>query len=500
MILRTTTKYGEVEGVPTSTKGISVFRGIPFAAPPVGELRWKAPQPPEPWKGVRKCDKFAPAAMQARHGVPFYVEEFPLDFTKIEYSEDCLYLNIWTPAKTVDDKLAVMVWIHGGGNEVGFPHEPEHDGEFLAQRGVIYVNITYRLNVFGFMAHPELTAESPYHASGNYGNLDNIAALQWIKENIAAFGGDPDNITVFGQSAGAGNTQILCSSPLSKGLFRRAITQSGGGAAPRGRSRSLADAEKLGLEFQKICGCKSLAELRTLPAFMIFGFLKGMGRASMGFSPCTDGYVLPKSTSEIAWANEYHDVDLLIGSVAHESAAFVLSAGGPVTETYESLRKKMIDAYGEENADRALAMYGVSDDATAAEFKGDMMADNSLRSCNYWAELQLKFGRKPMYRYLFDRAVPDKDGNPSWEGPFHSSDIWYVHGTIGRSWRGMTADDWKTTHYMMDYWTNFAKTGDPNGEGLPVWTPYTAENKAVMCIDEAPHMDPLKNNPGMQIL
>jgi len=499
MILNAMTKYGAVEGVPCESEGIAVFKGIPFAAPPVGDLRWRAPQPPAAWEGVRKCDKYAPAAMQARHGVPFYVEEFPLDFTQVEYSEDCLYLNIWTPAKTADDKLAVMIWIHGGGNEVGFPNEPEHDGEFIAQRGVIYVNVSYRLNVFGFMAHPELTAESEYGASGNYGNLDNLAALKWVHENIAAFGGDPDNITIYGQSAGAMNTQALCSSPLAKGLFNRAITQSGGGAAPGGRSTSLEAAEQKGVEFMKVCGCKSIAELRTLPAFMIFGFLKGMGRGA-GFSTCVDGYLLPKSTSDAAWAGEYHDVSYLIGSTAHESAAFTLMAGGPKPETYDSLRQKMVAAYGEDRADIALEMYGVKDEETAAAFDGDLMAANSMRSCNYWAELQLKFGRKPMYRYLFDRKVPDKDGNPSWESSFHSSDIWYVHGTIGRSWRGMTEDDWKTTNYMMDYWTNFAKTGDPNGEGLPTWTPYTADDKRVMLIDEAPKMDAQANNPGMVLL
>ena len=496
MILRAMTKYGEVEGVPTSTVGLVSFKGIPFAAPPVGELRWKAPQPPEPWEGVRKCDKYAPAAIQGRHGVPFYVEEFPLDFTQIEYSEDCLYLNIWTPAETKDDKLAVMVWIHGGGNEVGFPHEPEHEGEYIAQRGVIYVNITYRLNVFGFLAHPELTAESGVGASGNYASMDNIAALKWIRENIAEFGGDPDNITVFGQSAGAINIQTLCVSDLNDGLFRRAICMSGSGAASSAGAMTLAEAEELGLRFQKVCGCKSLAELRTLPAFMIFGFLQSMGRGAR-FSTINDGYILKGSFRDEIRAGKQKEIDYIVGNTSHEGAAF----GEGYRKTAESFNASVNRLYGG-HAAPARAIYNVTTDEQAQATTRDVNADGAVYGSQLWARMHAKYGRKPVYLYLFDRTTPDKDGNPSWEAAFHSSDIWYVHGTIGRSWRKMGPDDYKTSALEIDFFTNFAKTGDPNGPGLPEWKPFTKESPCTMVINENAHLSTLEEYgyPALELL
>ena len=229
MLLNAKTKYGEVEGVPSRLTGVSMFCGIPYAKPPVGQLRWRAPQAPAPWSGILKCDKFRAAAMQTKATMPFYVKEFPIDYSQITISEDCLYLNIWTPANTPSDKLPVMVYFHGGGDVTGFPHEPEHDGAHLAEKQVIYINVTYRLNVFGFLAHPQLTEESVYGASGNYGLLDQVASLKWVCDNIAAFGGDPDRITIFGQAAGAGNVHAHCVSPLSKGLFKRAISIYGRG-------------------------------------------------------------------------------------------------------------------------------------------------------------------------------------------------------------------------------------------------------------------------------
>jgi len=498
MILNAMTKYGAVEGVATASEGISVFKGVPFAAPPVGELRWRAPQPVTPWEGVLKCDKYKPAAMQCQPSIHFYIDEFPIDFSAVEYSEDCLYLNIWTPAKTAGDKLPVMMWIHGGGNEVGFPHELEHDGEYLAQRGVIYVSVTYRLNVFGFLAHPELTAESEYGASGNYGNLDNLAALKWLRENIAAFGGDPDNITVFGQSAGAGNTQTLCASPLAKGEMNRAIIMSGG-STPLGRAAGLAETEALGLEFQNICGCKNIAELRALPAHMIFAYMKTMGMKTMGFSTCVDGYLLEKDSGEALNAGELHDISYLVGTVKNEGATMKGFFAPTEPYTLETLKARLESTYPG-NAEKALEMYGITTDAEAAAFDGDLHADGMVRGANLWAELQLKLGRAPIYRYIFDREIPAADGTPCEEGAFHSSDIWYVHGTIDRSWRGMSEADRKTTDYMMDYWTNFARTGDPNGDGLPEWIPYTAESKKVMRINENAGMSDLGGHPAMTLL
>ena len=265
MLLHAKTRYGKVQGTPSSVAGVAVFRGVPYAKPPVGELRWRAPEKPEAWNGILQCEKFRAAAMQTKATMPFYVKEFPIDYSQIAIHEDCLYLNIWTPAASASDKLPVMVYFHGGGDVTGFPHEPEHDGARLAEKQVIYVNVTYRLNVFGFLAHPELTAESGYGASGNYGLLDQVAALKWIQENIEAFGGNPDIVTIFGQSAGAGNVHAHCVSPLTKGLFRRAISISGSGVVSLMRAGTLRDEEQKGLAFQEACSCNSLKELRDLP-------------------------------------------------------------------------------------------------------------------------------------------------------------------------------------------------------------------------------------------
>ena len=492
MILRAKTKYGEVEGIPAENKGIAVFKGIPYAAPPVGDLRWKAPQPPASWEGVRKCDEFGPMEYQLKPGTPFYVDEFPVDFYHIKFSEDCLYLDLWTPAETTGDKLPVMMWIHGGG-DAAVVQEPEYGGDFLAQHGVIYVYVNYRVGIFGFMAHPELSAESPSGTSGNYGNLDQIAALKWIKENIEAFGGDPDNITIFGQSAGASHVHALCTSPLTEGLFNRAISMSGSGVACLVRNNTLERTEQNGLAFQQAAACKSLAELRELPAEMLFAYSK---TARLGFGTCIDGYFQPGDCSEQIIAGKYHDIDYIVGNTAHEGAAFT---GPDHKDTFDSF-KAQVNRFFLEYAEKAMALYGVKDDADAAASKVDLMCDGSTYGTNRWAQLQVGYGRKPLYLYQFDRVIPDKDGNPSWESSYHSGDIWYVHGTVGRSWRKMGEDDYKTAEYMMKYWTNFARTGNPNGEGLPQWTPYTKESPLTMRINEAPSMSDMPDSVGVQVL
>lgn len=495
MIIRAMTKYGEVSGLPTATEGISVFKGVPFAAPPVGELRWKAPQPPAKWEGVRKCEEYAPAAIQSKPAVPFYIDEFPIDYSKVTFSEDCLYLNIWTPAKTGSDKLPVMLWIHGGGNEVGFTYEPEFDGEYLAQRGVIYVSAAYRLNVFGFLAHPELTAESGYGASGNYGVLDNLAALKWIRENIEEFGGDPENVTIFGQSAGAMNVNTLAVCPFAKGYFNRAISMSGGGAASGIGSTKLADAEKLGLEFQAAAGCSSIAELRALPAESVFQAMKKLGPKARGFSNICDDYVLPGVFSELVRHKKHHNISYMIGNCSHEGAAF---GEGYKTScaSFNAMVKRMFGGHG----DAALGFYKVESDADAASCTRDVMTDGSVYGTNLWGRVQLKLGMKPAYLYLFDRNIPDREGKPSSEAAFHSGDLWYVHGTIDRSWRGMNEDDRKVSNMMMDYWTNFARTGDPNGEGLPVWKPFTSEEPYTMILNEQAAMSDLADTPAVFLL
>ena len=355
------TKYGEVSGLPTASEGISVFKGVPFAAPPVGELRWKAPQPPAKWEGVRNCDQYAPGAVQSKPAVPFYIDEFPIDYSKVTFSEDCLYLNIWTPAKTGADKLPVMLWIYGGGNEVGFTSEPEFDGEFLAQRGVIYISAAYRLNVFGFLAHPELTAESGYGASGNYGNLDNLAALKWINENITAFGGDPENVTIFGQSAGAMNVNTLAVCPFAKGFFNRAISMSGGGASSTMGSMTLAEAEKLGLEYQAAAGCSSLKELRALPAEKAFQAMKAIGPKARGFSNIGDGYMLPGVFSDLVRHKKHHDITYTDRQPARTRAAAFGEGYKSSSASFNGMVTRMFGGHG----DAAREFYKVESDADA---------------------------------------------------------------------------------------------------------------------------------------
>ena len=297
---------GKVEG--TVENGIKVFKGIPFAAPPLGDLRWKDPQPVKPWEGILKTDKFAPGCMQPQ---------------KIEQSEDCLYLNVWTTANSDKEKLPVMVWIHGGGFSMGAPLEPTYWGQELTHKGVIFVSIAYRLGVLGFFAHPDLSAESPNKVSGNYGLLDQIAALKWVQKNISAFGGDPNKVTIFGESAGAISVSMLCASPLAEGLFRGAISESGGSFGPVGNTRqdgiiSLKGAENAGVEFMKQFGVESIAEFRKMDPQE--WFKSPMTR--MGFWPNADGYVIPDDQYKLYEAGKFNDVNVIIGTNSDEGAMF----------------------------------------------------------------------------------------------------------------------------------------------------------------------------------
>ena len=461
MLQQVTTKYGICAGT-VSEGGFALFKGIPYAAPPVGDLRWKPPVEPSLWDGIRNCDQWGAASVQKvafpnRHtsfGKEFYAgPDYPP-----KMSEDCLYINVWTPAKHGDEKLPVMMWLHGGGVQTGYGHETEFDGDEYCKRGVVLVTVNYRLNIFGYFSHPELCKENPHGASGNYGLMDQIQALKYIKENIAAFGGDPDNVTVFGQSGGGRSTQAICCSPLSKGLVHHAIVQSAGGIATAAGIRTRQMQEENGLAFMKAAGCKSIAELRNIPAEELFlRFDKYLSQARsfeqhnrMGFNICTDGYVLPYSMEESLILGKQHNIDYLLGTVSGD------------------------------------------------EKMGSMMA-----SLCGWAEMQNKYNLKPAYLYCFTRELPKKLFSfGALKGTFHSSELWYMFGTLGRCWRPMTAGDYALSKIMLDYWSNFAKNGNPNGTGLPEWTPYNAANKLHMQLD----VDSVglvdfyhKNNIGSQI-
>lgn len=426
-------KQGLLKGV--SMEGYDVFWGIPYAKAPVGELRWRAPQEPETWEGVYHADKYPNRSMQEAHPMEFFDKEFYDDPEReTPYSEDGLYLNIWTPAKQAGEKLPVAMWIHGGAFLGGYGHEKEFDGEAYCKRGVILVTINYRLGPLGFLAHPWLTEENRAMGgpgvSGNYGSLDQIAALKWVRENIEAFGGDPENITVFGQSAGGESTHTLITSPLAKGLISKAIIQSGLGLT---RDRTLADAERDGVEFAQLAGVHSLEEMRSLSVEQVFaaaGPLIGRGFAtdSMTFAPNLDGYLLEQGFDEALEQGNVHEIPYMVGS------------------TKQDIR---VDLEKLEQGELGIV----------------------YECCKRWGEHRRKSGHAPAWVYYFTRQLPGDDA-----GAFHSSELWYMFGTLNRCWRPSTEGDYQLSDRMMDYWTNFMKTGDPNGDGLPQWKSYEKES------------------------
>lgn len=431
---------GRIEGV-MDEEGVAVYKGIPYAAPPVGDLRWRKPQPVQPWQGVRKCDKWGDASLQGgQQEGSFYWKEFYQDGNP-SMSEDCLYLNVWTPAAGKQDAgLPVMLWIHGGAFQNGFGHEIEFDGDAFAKEGVVLVTINYRLGMCGFLAHPLLTAENGGKGSGNYGLFDQLAALKWVKKNIAAFGGNPDNVTVFGQSAGGGSVQALISSPLTKDYIQRAIIQSGGGLGGIISTKSLADTEKQGKAMWDASGMTTLEQMRACPADrfqeVMMNYMKQQKTFNgMPYSPCVDGELLTASVYDAAINGQELDIPYMIG--------------------YTS---------------------------------GDMMPDRMQKAAVDWSLLLEKQGRKPAYVYRFSRDLPGEDlkapdGSPIMPGAFHSSELWYVFGTLDKCWRPMEQADYELSERMVSYWTNFAKTGNPNGEGLPQWKPCTQADQHVQVLD-----------------
>jgi len=424
-----TVEGGQIKGVPTPTKGIIAYKGIPFAAPPVGNLRWREPQPVLPWKGVKTADKYGAAAMQVTWDPnSFYGKEWRASGS-VPFKEDCLYLNVWTPAageKT--KKLPVAVWIHGGGYREGFAFEPEMDGgEDWASRGVILVSVTYRLGVMGFFSHPLLSAESPNKVSGNYGLMDQAAAVKWVYKNIEQFGGDPKNITIFGQSAGAGSVQSLCASPVSKSMISKAISMSGGGLNTNGwPGLSLDTAQLQNQRMMDHFGKKTLAEMRSLSFDELLQMSQKYTEATkmrLAWSPVIDNYFLKKTFSEAAMAREIPDIPYMIGFTSNDL--------------------------------------------------GDM-----TKPISDFAALRAGQSTKPTYAYMFQRQLP---GDAS--GAFHSADLWYIFHSLRHSWRPSTAGDEELSKKMVDFWTNFAKSGNPNGKLGSTWKPYTAQNPQFLLLD-----------------
>lgn len=464
---------GLVSGILRSREGVRVFKGIPFAAPPVGNLRWRPPQPPAHWSGVRKADKFGPECMQSPNsmGGPFRA------VAQERISEDCLYLNVWTPASSARQRLPVMVWIYGGGFKGGSSSLPYYDGDALARKGVVVVSFNYRLGVFGFLAYAALAKASRHNASGNYGLLDMIAALRWVQKNIASFGGDPKRVTIFGESAGSLSVSYLMASLLAKGLFQRAIGESGAAVAGPLAPRTLAEAERAGAGFARSTGVQSIAGLRAMPADELYRYSEAFARKTGGwlsaFSPDIDGWFLTAAPYTIFTEGKQNDVPLLAGSNADEGSFFVHPVSRDVF--IEQARRRF-----ENQADSYLKLYPASSKQQAIKSEIASLTDE-LFACamREWVRLQTKTGKSKSYLYFFSR-VPPMPGTSRY-GAFHGSDIFYVFDTMSYhpDW-AWTDIDRNLSQTMSSYWVNFAAWGDPNGKGLPHWPAYNDKKQEAM--------------------
>ena len=491
------TKYGKLIGAPSNYSFVTVFRGIPYAKPPIGERRWKAPEPldiPDNPEAVepRLCHTFANMCVQ---------DTFPLDANSVRegfcypepMSEDSLYLNIWTPANSPADRLPVMVWIHGGAFLSGHCYSSTINGEIMGKNGVILVSVAYRLGAFGFLAHPDLTAESPDGSSGNYGMLDQVAALTWIYENIEAFGGDPGNITVAGQSAGAQSAQILASSPLARHMINRMILESGPSMAHSDLLpiRTLAEAEQLGIEALELAGISSIAEARELDAEEIRrrmsptcwlgapGIMDGLR-----FTPNIDGYLLEKPLGTVAAEGLLSGIDIIAGHTNE--------CGLDLPMPLENL-PAWLETFGSEGAELANLMNVKSqsdiDAINPTGFRGKLVTA-SLALCESRAEQG-----KPAYYYHFARPLPGDNA-----GAIHSAELFYVFQCMNNNWRPFTGEDYEMAHVLNAYWCNFARTGNPNGEGLPQWNTFDPAAPALLHIDGGIDMEPIDIAPWQKLL
>ena len=463
-----TTASGKLSGI--EENGIQIFKGIPFAAPPVGDLRWKAPQPVTPWNGVKKCVAFGASPVQAPP-VPFmcWSEEYLIP--KEPIGEDCLYLNVWAPKKS-NTKKAVLVYIYGGGFRTGGAGCAIYDGTAMAKKDIVFVTINYRVGVFGFLAHPELSKESANKTSGNYALLDMIAALKWVKENIASFGGDSNRVTIAGQSAGAFAVNFLAASPLAKGLIHGVIAESGGSILPSAirPAMHLPQAEATGVDFAKSIGCSSIAELRKKSADEILNANPG------AIGPFEDGFVVPTSMLQTYVNGKQNDIPTILGWNLDDKMI-----GKPVSaKQYEDDIKKQFGA----NAEKIILQYPATNDAIAAKSQGDLSRDQTFGVQGYtWASLQSEHGKAPIFVYSFNRKLPPSSPANDF-GAFHTGEVPYAYNNLHTvNNRPFTNADFELADQMSSYWSNFAKTGNPNGAVLLNWPAYTKETKQIIQLD-----------------
>jgi para-nitrobenzyl esterase len=461
---------------------VKSFLGIPYAAPPVGELRWKAPEPAAKWSGVKKTTEFGSHCMQGN----VYGD---MVFHDPGASEDCLTLNVWVPDKHVDPKMAVMVWIYGGGFVAGTTSEARQDGYNLAQQGgVIVVSMNYRLGIFGFLVHPELAKESGHNSAGNYGLMDQLAALKWVHDNIAAFGGDPGNVTIFGESAGSFSVSAQMASPMAKGLFQRAIGESGAAFSRSGLSFEAMSvrAEKDAALVKEKLAASTLVELRAIPAEKLLEPFSPPKSKGFDFGPDIDGYFLPESVPAIFAAGKQNDAALIAGW-NHDEGSFEI-AYAPQKPTAVSFKAQAQKDFGDK-ADEFLKLYPADTDERAFRSAQDFAGDQFIALSTWnWIEAQSKTGKQPVYRYRFDMAPFPKNPDAPRMGAYHSAEIEYVFGQLDSKtdvvWR---ESDRQVSDIMQRYWSNFAKTGNPNGAGLANWPPYTAaDGWPVMILSSQP--------------
>lgn len=474
---------GTVQGVVSN--GLSVFKGIPFAAPPVGDRRWRAPAPVQPWKGVKKADAFALACMQPENS----------QGNTAPVGEDCLYLNVWTPAEKAGANIPVLVWIHGGGFSGGSTSIPMYDGTGFAEKGLVFVSIAYRVGPFGFLAHPELSRESG-RGSGDYGMADMIAGLRWVKQNISRFGGDPANVTIFGHSAGGMAVNMLAVSPRASGLFTRVICMSGGSFAPlQTASRNVPGlgipalklAESQGEEFLQKLGVADIEAARALSAAAIQKNARG-GPDGIRFRPVADGYIIPGDLYSLYTARRFRGVPVLVGNTSNELGAFM----GGRDMTAAKFEQQVKSQYGP-HADDILGVYPHATDAEAARSAIELSRDSTFGWSTWtWSRLQSEKANGTAFEYYFDYHAPDADGAG------HGSDVPFAFQTLATRRGEPGPEDKKLSEIISSYWSNFAKTGDPNGPGLPEWPAFTKRDQKVMVFDkdisarQVPNLEKLK--------
>ncbi len=509
---------GLVSGTPGWGWNVREFRGIPFAAAPVGSLRWRPPQPLKPWQGVRAADRFSPACMQRQQSTSSGSWNAGL----INTSEDCLYLNVWTPAASATERLPVLVWIYGGGGTSGSTAEPIYDGNALAKKGVVVVSANYRVNVFGWFAHPELTKESEHRSSGNYGALDQVAALQWVKNNISQFGGDPNKVTMFGESGGCRSVNWLAASPLTKGLARAAIAES---HTVFGRMLTLSDAEKMGAEFGKAAGKPSLAALRAMSAQELLDASLQNTAATNG--AIVDGWFLPQDVYTIYSQGKQNDIPLITGvtndeggnieapgagrgaaGAARGAGAAARGAGGgggrrggpPETlAAYLEYAKRTFGA----RADALLKLYPAKNDAEAKRAYHDVYRDINFAGHRTWAKFQATTGKAPAWIYVFSHIPPRPEGNgnnpAAPAGAVHFSEVIYVFNNLRAKDYPWTDLDRKIADTLATYWTNFTKNASPNGAGLVNWATYNPKDEYWLNVGDTTRMERF-NSAGVDLI